>query len=108
MPGGFQAETEAPWLNGLGQALRTLAPLDSQGRLHCLTHWAQARGLQTESGRALRFVSSTGELRDYEAHIFSTGEVPTVAMLPSTWTRLPLDSMSICCKNGTKRPSGAA
>lgn len=57
--------------------MRTLAPLGSQGRLHCLTHWAQARGVQTESGRALRFVLSTGEHRDYEAHIFSTGEVPT-------------------------------
>lgn len=77
MPGGFRAETDAPWLDGLGSQLHALAPLDPQGQLQCLTHWARARGVHTESGYALQFVASTGDHRDYEAHIFSTGEVPT-------------------------------
>lgn len=97
MPGGLPTDHRLPWLEGLGSALQALAPLTPTQRLPWLSAQARLQGMRTESGHPLSFLERDG-VSDYEAHIFSCGEVPTRVQGPGarhdlynalTWLRWP-------------------
>lgn len=93
VPGGGRAcaaNGRPAWLEPYADRLAELEPLDALGRVALLDRWAGESGLQTESGRAVRFVPETGggpadpsagpggaARIAYEVRIHDTGEVPT-------------------------------